>query len=71
MCRFRDARRIFPRDEDNKLIGFAKVTRDITERREAEAALQYVQAAMIRLQKLEAIERLTGGVAHDFKSCCR
>jgi PAS domain S-box-containing protein len=56
------------RDEDGKLVGFAKVTRDITERREAEAALQKVQATMIRSQKLEAIGQLTGGVAHDFNN---
>ncbi|MET4348177.1 PAS domain S-box protein [Bradyrhizobium sp. RT9a] len=56
------------RDDDGKLVGFAKVTRDITERREAEAALQAAQGTMIRSQKLEAIGQLTGGVAHDFNN---
>ena len=56
------------RDDAGQLVGFAKVTRDITERREAEAALQVAQATMIRSQKLEAIGQLTGGVAHDFNN---
>src|ERR1700748_1380875 len=56
------------RDDDGKLVGFAKVTRDITERREAEAKLQAAQTTMIRAQKLEAIGQLTGGVAHDFNN---
>jgi PAS domain S-box-containing protein len=56
------------RDDAGKLLGFAKVTRDITERREAEAALQAAQATMIRSQKLEAIGQLTGGIAHDFNN---
>ncbi|WP_426611168.1 PAS domain S-box protein [Bradyrhizobium sp. McL0616] len=56
------------RDDDGKLVGFAKVTRDITERREAEAALHAAQATVIRSQKLEAIGQLTGGIAHDFNN---
>jgi len=52
------------RDESGSLIGFAKVTRDITERLLLEAA----QAALHNAQKLEAIGKLTGGVAHDFNN---
>ncbi|MBB4040235.1 PAS domain S-box-containing protein [Microvirga flocculans] len=56
------------RDEQGELIGFAKVTRDITERREAQEALAQAQAALFQAQKMEAVGQLTGGVAHDFNN---
>ncbi len=54
--------------EQGELIGFAKVTRDITERKEAEQALAQANEELMQSQKLEAIGRLTGGVAHDFNN---
>jgi PAS domain S-box-containing protein len=56
------------RDEQGQLIGFAKITRDITERRAAHEALQRTQQQLAQSQKLEALGQLTGGVAHDFNN---
>ena len=47
--------------ERGNLVGFAKVTRDITERRETEARLR-------EAQKMEAVGQFTGGAAHDFNN---
>jgi PAS domain S-box-containing protein len=55
-------------DEDGKLAGFAKVTRDVTERREAQEALERTRAALFHSQKMEVLGQLTGGIAHDFNN---
>jgi PAS domain S-box-containing protein len=56
------------RAPDGTLLGFAKVTRDITEKKRAEEELRAAQEALAQSQKLQALGELTGGIAHDFNN---
>jgi len=56
------------RNETGEIIGFAKITRDVTEKRRAQEELEEARTALFQSQKLQALGELTGGIAHDFNN---
>jgi PAS domain S-box-containing protein len=56
------------RNDHGDIIGYAKITRDITERKEAQEKLEKAREMSVQSQKMEAIGQLTGGIAHDFNN---
>ena len=56
------------RNESGAITGFAKIVRDVSERRRAQEALERAREALMMSQKMETIGQLTGGVAHDFNN---
>jgi two-component system cell cycle sensor histidine kinase/response regulator CckA len=55
-------------DEHGQVSGLTGVGRDVTERKRADEILRQRETEMRQLQKIEAIGRLAGGVAHDFNN---
>lgn len=66
--RFRASVVIDPIWQDGELVGYAKVTRDITERFEAQLRLEDARQVLAQSQKMEAVGKLTLGLAHDFNN---
>jgi signal transduction histidine kinase/ActR/RegA family two-component response regulator len=56
------------RAPNGELVGYAKITRDMTERKQAQEQLERAREAMAQSQKMDALGQLTGGVAHDFNN---
>ncbi|WP_320042136.1 PAS domain S-box protein [uncultured Desulfobacter sp.] len=59
---------VLERDKDDKPVHLIGLRIDITERKKAEAEKEKLQAQLIQAQKMEAVGRLAGGVAHDFNN---
>ncbi len=56
------------RADNGDLLGFAKITRDISEVVAAQKELETAREALFQSQKLQAIGQLSGGIAHDFNN---
>jgi PAS domain S-box-containing protein len=59
---------IDPIHEDGEVVGFANVTRDVTERMETQRILRETQERLAVSQRMEAVGQLGGGIAHDFNN---
>lgn len=58
----------FIRDNENNIIGFTGISRDISERIKVENEKEKIREQLVQAQKMEAIGTLAGGLAHDFNN---
>jgi PAS domain S-box-containing protein len=53
------------RDQEGKLIGFSKITRDLSERKQAENVVQAARSELARMARVTTVGELTASVAHE------
>jgi len=63
-----EVRATFLRDPDGTPVGLLGVTRNIDERKSAEAHARKLEAVAAQAHKLESVGVLAGGIAHDFNN---
>jgi signal transduction histidine kinase len=56
------------RDETGRLVGFSKLTRDMTETRRAREDLERARQQVVRAEKLSTMGTLVSGVAHEIRT---
>ncbi len=56
------------KDEHGHVVRMIGIAQDVTERKEAENALDRTREQLAQVQKMEALGQLTGGIAHDFNN---
>ena len=59
---------VLTRDGRGELVAVQGILRDVTAQRQAEEERALLQAEFLKAQRMEAVGRLAGGVAHNFRN---